>query len=162
MQDIKKSIDKESRSQLISPFQMTNRQFSLNLQNNTTDTTLNLNNSYCLTRPMTGNSNNRKSSDTTRPGTGKTTRTIKTNITKGSKTTNANTSHDYSLLNFKGKQILEGTKNSGGKASADQIIEAIDVTSYKFSKARPQSTTSLKKFVDKYGDKKYKDYAKSK
>eukprot|EP00801_Mesodinium_rubrum_P001286 Mrub_01286.p1 GENE.Mrub_01286~~Mrub_01286.p1 ORF type:complete len:747 (-),score=87.70 Mrub_01286:42-2141(-) len=168
MQDIKKSIDKENRSQLISPFQVNSRQFSFNLKNNTTDTTLNLNNSYCMTRPMTGNSNisthnnNRKSSDTTRPGTGKTTRTNKTNITKGSKTSNVNTSHDYSLLNFKGKQVLEGTKNSGGKACADEIIDAIDVTSYKFSKARPQSTTSLRKFVDKYGDHKYNEYAKSK
>jgi len=44
---------------------------------------------------------------------------------------------------------LEGTKQSGGKAGAGEIIDAIDVTSYKFSKARPQSTRSLKNLVQK-------------
>lgn len=100
MQDIKLSLAKEKQSTFISPFQMCNRSFSFHLNNtNNTDTITNLNNSQCMTRPMTGNSNStnnnyRKSSDTTRPGTSKTTRTNKTNITKGSKHSNINTSHD--------------------------------------------------------------------
>jgi chromosomal replication initiation ATPase DnaA len=152
MQDIKCSLLKEKHSQFISPFQINNRQFSFHLNNTMTDNTLNLNNSQIINRPMTGNSNKstninpRKSSDITRPGTGKTTRTNKTNVTKNS---NVNTSHDYSLLNFKGKQTLEGCKYNGGTACAEEIIDAIDVTSYKFSKARPQSTASIRKFVQK-------------
>jgi len=52
-------------------------------------------------------------------------------------------------MNFKGKQILEGTKETGGNAGAEEIVDAIDVTSYKFSKTRPQSMQGLRKLIKK-------------
>lgn len=60
MQDIKHSIQRESRSNLVSPFQLNNTNFSFNQLNHTMVTDKNSNdtmNTLNLTRPLTGNSN---------------------------------------------------------------------------------------------------------
>jgi len=55
---------------------------------------------------------------------------------------------EYALKNCKYKKLLESTKY-GMKPDISEMLNAIDLISYKFAKGRPQSVSSLRKLTKK-------------